>query len=405
MQRQELDQLQQTQRPILIYPSGRFSISGTRMDYELLSPGRWLNDTIMKFYGLRLRDRLDKTLRNRVALSCIHKFANNVGRSTSSTCQRFCYPCAGRSTSNGKPSWNKPGQIQPYIHSRVQKNCFPGAEVIDNVRKFLCWDYQSRYKVEVDFSEHLLSTTMVGIPQQCNLSDCGILTLENIYRYLCRGDKPWDAADLPRNWCTSQDAKFSRIRLAHNISALTKTNGYRGEISILKDHLANLATMGAGKEVRQKTARAVECRSMTLLTRDDEPAQKRKVLDTTTHGVTKEVTLYGTLMPPTSGTACKTPDDESVRLGFLIPLDSDKSDEITEEHSPTVWGKLLPLRHNDPGWQALQKDNNVYQQLVAKFFSRGKCGRSSVSRDSVWYRLKTTKTEIVYHPPNPVHKR
>ncbi|KAI9575541.1 hypothetical protein GQX74_015572 [Glossina fuscipes] len=396
MQRQELDQLQQTQRPILIYPSGRFSISGTRMDYELLSPGRWLNDTIMKFYDLRLRDRLDRTLRNRVGILSPFVYTQicqqrwEIAASTSSTCQGFCYHVQAEAlvASNGKPSWNKPGQIQPYIHSRVQKNFFPGAEVIDNVRKFLCWDYQSRYKVEVDFSEHLLSTTMVGIPQQGNLSDCGILTLENIYRYLCRGDKPWDAADLPRNWCTSQDAKFSRIRLAHNISALTKTSGYRGEIPILKDHLANVATMGAGKEVRQQTARAVECRSMTLLTRDDEPAQKRKVLDTTTHGVTKEVTLYGSLMPPTSGTACKTPDDESVCLGFLIPLDSDKSDEITEEHSPTDWGKLLPLRHNDPGWQALQKDNNVYQQLVAKFFSRGKCGRSSLSRDSVWYRLQ-----------------
>uniref|UniRef100_A0A1A9V6J2 Ubiquitin-like protease family profile domain-containing protein n=1 Tax=Glossina austeni TaxID=7395 RepID=A0A1A9V6J2_GLOAU len=59
---------QQQEPPMLIYPSGQFSISITWMDYELLSPGRWLNGTIMEFYGLWLRDRLGKTLRDRVSI-------------------------------------------------------------------------------------------------------------------------------------------------------------------------------------------------------------------------------------------------------------------------------------------------------------------------------------------------
>uniref|UniRef100_A0A1B0C7K8 Ubiquitin-like protease family profile domain-containing protein n=1 Tax=Glossina palpalis gambiensis TaxID=67801 RepID=A0A1B0C7K8_9MUSC len=67
-QQQELDQQQQTQPPILINPSGRFSISVTRMDYELLSPERWLSDTIVEFYDLWLPDRLDKILRDRVCI-------------------------------------------------------------------------------------------------------------------------------------------------------------------------------------------------------------------------------------------------------------------------------------------------------------------------------------------------
>uniref|UniRef100_A0A1B0AHL7 Uncharacterized protein n=1 Tax=Glossina pallidipes TaxID=7398 RepID=A0A1B0AHL7_GLOPL len=61
---------QEIQRPILMYPSGRFSISVTRMDYDLLNPGGWLSDTIMEFYRLRLRDCLDKTLRDR----CLYKY-------------------------------------------------------------------------------------------------------------------------------------------------------------------------------------------------------------------------------------------------------------------------------------------------------------------------------------------
>uniref|UniRef100_A0A1B0GAU6 Peptidase A2 domain-containing protein n=1 Tax=Glossina morsitans morsitans TaxID=37546 RepID=A0A1B0GAU6_GLOMM len=81
------------------------------------------------------------------------------------------------------------------------------------------------------------------------------------------------------------------------------------------------------------------------------------------------------------------PDNDGVCLGFLIPVDSDKSDEIVEEPSLVDRGKLLPPRRNDPGWQALPKDNTVYQQLVAKFPATGKRGRFHVSRDGVWYRV------------------
>uniref|UniRef100_A0A1A9ZXL0 Uncharacterized protein n=1 Tax=Glossina pallidipes TaxID=7398 RepID=A0A1A9ZXL0_GLOPL len=113
---------------------------------------------------------------------------------------------------------------------------------------------------------------------------------------------------------------------------------------------------------------------------------KKEYMDTASYGVTKDVTSYGTLTAPTSRTACKTPDDDGVCLRFLIPVDSDKSDEIAQEPSPIDEGKLLPPRHNDPGWQGLPKNINIYQQLVAKFPSAGKRGRVSVSRDRVWYR-------------------
>uniref|UniRef100_A0A1B0ACB0 Uncharacterized protein n=1 Tax=Glossina pallidipes TaxID=7398 RepID=A0A1B0ACB0_GLOPL len=73
-----------------------------------------------------------------------------------------------------------------------------------------------------------------------------------------------------------------------------------------------------------------------------EPARRRKLLDTSSHGATKYVTSYCTLMPSTSGTACKTPDDDGVCLCFLIPVDLDKLDEIAEESSPIDDGKLLP---------------------------------------------------------------
>lgn len=119
--------------------------------------------------------------------------------------------------------------------------------------------------------------------------------------------------------------------------------------------------MRAGKEVRQQTARVIECRSILVLTKNNEPAQKRRSLDTASYGATKHVTSYGTLTAPTSGTACKTPDDDGVWLGFLIPVDSDKPDEIVEEPPPIDRVKLLQPRHNDPGWQALPKNINVYQ--------------------------------------------
>uniref|UniRef100_A0A1A9VAJ8 Uncharacterized protein n=1 Tax=Glossina austeni TaxID=7395 RepID=A0A1A9VAJ8_GLOAU len=101
--------------------------------------------------------------------------------------------------------------------------------------------------------------------------------------------------------------------------------------------------MGAGKEVRQQTARVLDCRSMSALTEEVEPTRKRSLLDATSHGMTKDVTSYGTLIPSTSKKACKTPDEDGVRLGFLIPVDSYKPDEITEESSPIDGGKLFSV--------------------------------------------------------------
>ncbi|KAI9579063.1 hypothetical protein GQX74_005946 [Glossina fuscipes] len=186
-----------------------------------------------------------------------------------------------------------------------KKNVVPEVEIIENVRKFLCREYQSRYKVEVNFNDIFLPAAMVETPQQDNLNDCELHTLENMYR--CRLDEPWDAVDLLTNWCTSQDAQ---IRLAHDISVLAKANGYR--------------------EVRQQIARVA----------------RMSVPDTTSHGVTKDITAYGTLTSPTSETAYQTPDEEGVCLGFLIPVDLDKnsddSDEIIEESPPIDERKLLP---------------------------------------------------------------
>uniref|UniRef100_A0A1B0ACD6 Ubiquitin-like protease family profile domain-containing protein n=1 Tax=Glossina pallidipes TaxID=7398 RepID=A0A1B0ACD6_GLOPL len=209
-----------------------------------------------------------------------------------------------------------------------KKNVVPGAEIVDNVHKFLCREHQRRCKVEVDAHEIFLAVTVVETPQQDNLSDCRIHTLKNMYRYLCRGDEPWDAADLPTNWYTSQDAKIARIRLAQDISALAKANGYKGEIPKLKAQPGNLAAIGAGEGVRQQTTRAVACRAMTPLTTENESAQKVRVLDTRSHCVTEDVTSYDTVTPPTSGAAYKTPDTEGVCLGFLIPIDLGKPDEI-----------------------------------------------------------------------------
>uniref|UniRef100_A0A1A9ZGF9 Uncharacterized protein n=1 Tax=Glossina pallidipes TaxID=7398 RepID=A0A1A9ZGF9_GLOPL len=113
MHQQELDQQQQTQRPILIYPSDRFSISVTRMDYELLSAGRWLNDTFMEFYGLWLRDGVDKTLGD--CVDTPYRPFQHVGIAATHL------QAEALVVSNRKPSWGKPWQIQPYIHSRLQK--------------------------------------------------------------------------------------------------------------------------------------------------------------------------------------------------------------------------------------------------------------------------------------------
>uniref|UniRef100_A0A1B0A0L4 Uncharacterized protein n=1 Tax=Glossina pallidipes TaxID=7398 RepID=A0A1B0A0L4_GLOPL len=129
-------------------------------------------------------------------------------------------------------------------------------------------------------------------------------------------------------------AKIARIWLVQDISALAKANGYKGGIPKLKAHPGNLAAVGAGEGVRQQTTRVVACRSMTVLTTENEPAQKVRVLGTTSHCVTKDVTSYDTATPPTSGTARKTPDTESVCLGLLIPIDSDKPDEIIKGSPP-----------------------------------------------------------------------
>uniref|UniRef100_A0A1A9ZWA0 Ubiquitin-like protease family profile domain-containing protein n=1 Tax=Glossina pallidipes TaxID=7398 RepID=A0A1A9ZWA0_GLOPL len=180
MQRQVLCQQQQMRPPTLTYPSGRISVSITKMDYEMLSPGRWLNDNIVEFYGLWLRDRLDKSLRDHVGIwssfvyaqicqqrwNILHRSARRTDLfNMSALLLHICTRkhCLLAIVRHSGVNQGKSGGI--YVVDS-KKNVAPGVEIIHSIREFLSRQYQSRFKAELDFSESHLPATVVQTPQR-----------------------------------------------------------------------------------------------------------------------------------------------------------------------------------------------------------------------------------------------
>uniref|UniRef100_A0A1A9W0Y2 Ubiquitin-like protease family profile domain-containing protein n=1 Tax=Glossina brevipalpis TaxID=37001 RepID=A0A1A9W0Y2_9MUSC len=98
---------------------------------------------------------------------------------------------------------------------------YPNLEIVMNIRRYLKYVYHAQYGVEISIDETTLPSYEMPVPRQPSRNDCGIYTIKNLERYLCRGDNAWDPADFQVDWCTVEEASRARMEIAALILRLS----------------------------------------------------------------------------------------------------------------------------------------------------------------------------------------
>uniref|UniRef100_A0A1A9WA12 Uncharacterized protein n=1 Tax=Glossina brevipalpis TaxID=37001 RepID=A0A1A9WA12_9MUSC len=109
-----------------------------------------------------------------------------------------------------------------------------------HVRTYLKKKYYHHYRMERNYDD-ILPVVNLNVPPQRNSHDSEVHVLENMYRYLCRGDEPWEWHVPPNTWCTTDEAGSVRERISLEIRALARAGGYGRHIPEIK---APRATQG-----------------------------------------------------------------------------------------------------------------------------------------------------------------
>mmetsp|Transcript_6617 Transcript_6617/g.11639 ORF Transcript_6617/g.11639 Transcript_6617/m.11639 type:complete len:301 (-) Transcript_6617:8-910(-) len=175
----------------IIYPAKNKSnqVSITSKDYSRLSPGEYLNDSLIDFY---LRLLTDEKARSR------HAYAFNS----------FFYSVLKDSGFDGVRNWTKKIDIFSYHHilvpinenehwtlailmqahtlmSKKQKAAWlyfdslggSGQEAIDILREYIRVEWEAARGTEIDMDESSIPMFQPDVPLQDNLTDCGVFLL------------------------------------------------------------------------------------------------------------------------------------------------------------------------------------------------------------------------------------
>uniref|UniRef100_A0A1A9W923 Ubiquitin-like protease family profile domain-containing protein n=1 Tax=Glossina brevipalpis TaxID=37001 RepID=A0A1A9W923_9MUSC len=237
-----------SQNILLNYRTAKSSPNIYLDDYLRLAPGRWLNDTLIEFHGMWVREALTRDINKRIhifspflypelnqelpRLDMLRRWIMKfnlfaLGSLLIPVCTNkhwilaiICNP----SLKEGKTK----SQIL-LVDSMRQR----GTEhIAGKLRSFVETEHGHR-PTKLRITAEMLTVTAVEVPQQQNKADCGVFVAQNMLQYLICKSTDWDAADLPDGWRTEEEATHTRRELANTIGILARQQGYAECISTL----------------------------------------------------------------------------------------------------------------------------------------------------------------------------
>uniref|UniRef100_A0A1A9WGD6 Ubiquitin-like protease family profile domain-containing protein n=1 Tax=Glossina brevipalpis TaxID=37001 RepID=A0A1A9WGD6_9MUSC len=190
-------------------------------DYLRLAPGRWLNDTLIEFHGMWVREALPREVNERIHIFSPFLYPEldrevprwDILRRWTRKLNPLALGSLMISVCTTK-HWVLAIACNPDLKDEKQRQILlldsmkrPGIErIAGKIRKFIELEHGHRGTPELRITAKMLPLIAVEVLQQQNETDCGVSVIQNMLRYLLRKSTGWDPADLPNVWCTQEEA-------------------------------------------------------------------------------------------------------------------------------------------------------------------------------------------------------